>query len=127
MIMLKKLVSLLLMCGVFALPGSVFGQSEALQNNANSKPNLRQFFSEETAKIKSAGTDFKKLDREKMKSVSKSKWTNTQKTLLWAGIGAAVAATVIIVIASRNNDSAEENCFATCTAVGCSPALPCVR
>ncbi|MET0752262.1 MAG: hypothetical protein ABWZ66_02765, partial [Pyrinomonadaceae bacterium] len=96
--------------------------------NDASTSNLRQVFTEETAKIKSAGTDFKKLDREQMKSASKSKWTDTQKTLLWVGIGAAVAATVIIILASRNNnDTAEDNCFATCTAVGCPPAPPCAR
>ncbi len=125
--MLKKLVSILLMCGVFALPGSIFGQSEMLQNNAVSASNLRQIFTEETAKIKSAGADFKKLDREQMKSASKSKWTDTQKTLLWVGIGAAIAATVVIIIVSGRNDNEDlrANCSATCTAVGCPPAPPC--
>lgn len=108
--MLKKFVSLLLMCGVFALPGSIFGQSGTLQNNTAAASNLKQIFAEETAKIKSAGTDFNKLEAEQMKSVSKSKWTKQQKTLLWVGIGAAVAATVIIIIASKNNnDSAVED------------------
>lgn len=107
--MLKKFVSLLLICGVFALPGSIFGQSETLQNNAGSASNLRRIFAGDAAKIKSAGIDFKKIEREEIKSVSKSKWTDKQKTLLWVGIGAAIAATVIIVlVSSRNNDSAVE-------------------
>jgi uncharacterized membrane protein YraQ (UPF0718 family) len=120
-IMIKKLVSLLLICGVFALPDSMFGQSETNKSNL-----VSNVFAEETAKMKSAETDFDKLEREQMKSVSKSKWTKRQKTLLWVGIGAAIAATVIIIIATRkDNDSAEDNCSATCTAVGCPPAPPC--
>lgn len=125
--MLRKLVSLLVMCGVFVLPGSIFGQSDILQNNAASGSNLKQIFAEETAKIKSAETDFNKLEAEQMKSASKSKWTKQQKTLLWVGIGAAVAATVIIVLVSRNNNDDEDNCFVTCLAVGCPPPPPCVR
>jgi len=105
-IMIKKLVSLLLICGVFALPDFIFGQS----GTNNSVSNLRQVFAEETARINSSALDFNKLEREQMKSVSKSKWTKRQKTLLWVGVGAAIAATVIIIIASRNdNDSAENN------------------
>ena len=118
--MLKKIVSLLLMCGIFVLPNSVFGQSET--NKSNQVSNI---FAEETAKIKSAGTDFTKLEREQMKAVSKSKWTKQQKTLLWVGIGAAIAATVIIIIVSGKKNDSEDNCFATCTAVGCPPAPPC--
>lgn len=112
------------MCGVFALPGSIFGQAETMQNNDSSASNLKQVFAGETTKIKSAETDFNKLDREQMKSASKSKWTNTQKTLLWVGIGAAVAATVIIIMVSRRNDD-DHNCVAVCLAVGCPPPPPC--
>jgi uncharacterized membrane protein YraQ (UPF0718 family) len=121
--MLEKLVSTLLILGVFALPDSVFGQTET----NNSVSNLRQIFAVETAKINSGAIDFNKLEREQMKSVSKSKWTKRQKTLLWVGIGAAIAATLIIVVVSQKDDDSDPraNCSATCTAVGCLPPPPC--
>lgn len=127
--MLKKIVACLLICGLLAVPGSVPGQSRTLQNNPDQNSDLKRLFLEQIAKSKSDNPaielDVKRMEQERINSVAKSKWTSKQKTYLWLGIGAAVAATVIIVVVARRGNS-DDNCFATCTAIGCPPP-PCNR
>jgi len=133
--MLNKVISVLLICLICLTAISPIQLNAQTQENQIAKNDtvksdkkaepldLKQFFSKSATADSPIQLDTKKLEKEKLNSARRSNLSKGQKTALYIGIAAAIAAVVTIVLVTRKNSN--DNCYVTCTAIGCPPAPPC--
>ena len=133
--MLKKVISVLLVyvfCLTAISPLQLKAQTQENQVAKNDTVksdkkvenlDLKQFFPKSVTADSPIQLDTKKLEKEKLNSARKSNLSKGQKTALYIGIAAAIAAVVTIVLVTRKDSN--DNCYATCTAIGCPPPPPC--
>lgn len=79
---------------------------------------LKQFFASNVTADSPVQLDTKKLEKENRNAARRSSLSKGQKTALYIGIPAAIAATVIIILATRNRGSGRA-CVTWCQPGGC--------
>lgn len=134
--MLKKIVSFLLAFAVLSLSAlTTIPQTKDLEKTGFSaenrlRPSLKDFFAAEKNKVNAdrpfTEEDVKKLEKESLNAqVKRSNLSSTAKI----GIGAAIAAGVILVIllATRGGDDDESPCRPVGIMAPCPPGCVCTQ
>ena len=128
--MLNKLISVLLIClicltAISPIQLNAQTRENQIAKNDAVKPgkkvenlDLKQFFPKNVIADSPIQLDTKKFEKENRNSARKSSLSKGQKTALYIGIGAAIAATVIIILATRNRNSGGA-CVTWCQPGGC--------
>lgn len=130
--MSKKSISILLIYIVFLTALSPVRLTAQIQSNQTAgneatqinpaTPDLRKVFAGSSSESPTT-LDAKQMERESFNTARRAKLSKGQKTALYIGIAAAIAATVVVIIVARGGN--DEPCYATCTAIGCPPTPPC--
>ena len=130
--MLNKLISRLLVCVVCLTAISPIQLKAQTQENQVAKNealksskkieflDLNQFSAKPLTADFPVQLDTKKLEKENLDPARKSGLSKGRKTALYIGIGAAIAATVIIVVVDGNRNSGQ-SCVTWCQSPGCPP------
>ena len=130
--MLNKFISMFLICLVCLTAFSPiqlkaqnrenqFAQKNTVKSDKKVEPlSLKQFFANSIIADPLIQLDTKKMEKENLDSMRKSKLSKGQKTALYIGIPAAIAAVVIIIVATRNGKSGN-GCLTVCETAGCPP------
>lgn len=128
--MFKKVISVLLVCVICLTAFSPLqlkaqtlinhvAKNDVVKSDKKVAPlDLAQFFSSNVTTDSPIQLDTKKLEKERLNASRKSSLSKGQKTALYIGIPAAIAATVIIILATRNRGSGR-NCVLWCEPGGC--------
>jgi hypothetical protein len=133
--MLKKTISVLLVCVIILTAFSRFRVKAQTQSNraaenqaavaqkSNEASDLRKIFAKPIVND-SPTIDAKELEKERLNSSGRTGLTRGQKTALYIGIPAAIAAAIIIGVASRKSESASNCGGGVCLAIGICPPPP---
>jgi len=93
-------------------------KNDAVKSDKKVEPlDLKQFFANLVTADSPVQPDTKKLEKENRNSARRSSLSKGQKTALYIGIPAAIAATVIIILATRGNSG--RACVTWCQSGGC--------